>query len=299
MNPTKSRVAVFTAWPELVKDKKNLCDLVFLESVDSLLISTFGTTDIPQGLQRFVVRLHDRNLCPEFDHCLFVNHPVEIEISNFWQSIDLEHTTYLDQDNQFIFYKRNKTWTEKYLEIFPNPVGIIFIDCWQTLHEHSLWPCNSKGFDFFKNIKEILAKYQPKNLVFHTGTFGGFPLATELKAWQQQGNAIDIVGDHLESNWPLQYFEQHYQNRNLYNWIVVGAHWQRCTHDKPLGFYNLLDLKKIDPRMRIFSHMDCTVKFLNNDLERPELSTLTARDYEQDGLIWRPNNKLPELIGPI
>jgi hypothetical protein len=171
------------------------------------------------------------------------------------------------------------------------PVGIIFIDCWQNIVDQSNWPAQPKGFDFYESMINILDQYQAKNLVFHTGDFGDLPLAQKLQSWHQQGNAVDIMD--------LQYFERHYRARDLYNWIVVGGHWQRCTHHKPLGFYTLLNFKKLDPRLRIFSHSDCTVKFLNNDIDTPELDICNSTDYELDSLTWESDGKLYELTGPL
>lgn len=172
--------------------------------------------------------------------------------------------------------------------------GVIFIDCWQDIMDSSTWPEFSQDFDFFKSMKAHLEKYQPQNLVFHTGVYGSLPLARELEPWYRQGNAVDIMD--------ITVFDQHYRAREIFNWIVVGAHWQRCTHEKALGFFNLLDLKKIDSRLRIFSHQDCTVKFLNDDISNPVVTTCEESDYQDQDtdrrLIWQSNGCLHELIGP-
>ena len=171
--------------------------------------------------------------------------------------------------------------------------GVIFIDCWQGIVDSSSWPEFSQDFDFFKSIKAHLEKYQPQNLVFHTGVYGSLPLACELVPWYRQGNAVDIMD--------IIMFDQHYRAREIFNWIVVGAHWQRCTHEKSLGFFNLLDLKKIDSRLRVFSHQDCTVKFLNDDIDNPVVTTCNESDYQpcnNRGLIWQSHGSLHELVGP-
>jgi hypothetical protein len=70
-----------------------------------------------------------------------------------------------------------------------------------------------------------------------------------------------------------------------------------------MGFHNLLLLKQNDPELRIYSHMDCTVKFLNNDLnstaDRPVVTTCSESDYQQDSLNWKITGRLAELIGPM
>lgn len=289
-------MAVFTAWPDLVSDRYNLFDLEFMQSFDTCLIDTFADQNIDHGLERFAVRVHDRGLYNNFEYCLFVCQPVQFDLCDLDQYLDDEHTMYVSQNREFAVYKRGPVWNQKDIKVttwteqVPDDVGIIFIDCWQNIQDQSRWTHETMAFDFFGHMTRTLTKYRAKNLVFHTGEYGDLPLARSLKTWHWQGHAVDILD--------LNYFQRHYRARNLYNWIVVGAHWQRCTHEKPLGFYNLLDIKHIDPRFRIFSQIDCTIKFVNNDIDHPAVAVCQWTDYEQDGLIWSPNGKLPELIGP-
>ena len=107
----------------------------------------------------------------------------------------------------------------------------------------------------------------------------------------RQGRAVDIL--------ILQSFEQHYRDRQIFNWIVVGGHWQICTHQKPLGFNNLLEVKKLDPRLRIYSHMDCTLRRTNNDMDHPINTTCKSVDYQNDWLTWQVNGMIAELTGPL
>jgi hypothetical protein len=167
--------------------------------------------------------------------------------------------------------------------------GIIFIDCWQSIVGNH-WTDVPDQFDFYKNMMGALQPAYEKNLVFHTGVYGDQPLSSALQSWSEQVNSIDIM-------W-LEDFARHYQARKIFNWIVVGGHWQRCTHTKPLGFYNLLDLKKLDSQLRIFSYPECTVKFVNDDIEHPIVSTCKNYDYQQDNLIWQAQDRLFELVGP-
>jgi hypothetical protein len=45
--------------------------------------------------------------------------------------------------------------------------------------------------------------------------------------------------------------------------------------------------------------MDCVLKFLNNDLDNPEVTTCSDLDYQQDSLTWRITGRVAELIGPV
>ena len=139
----------------------------------------------------------------------------------------------------------------------------------------------------------MLDKYSANSLVFHTGDFGGFPLATELNSWHDQQHAVDIL--------EINDFQQHYQAIDIKNWIVVGAHWQRCTHDKPLGFINLLKIKHQDPDFRVFSLPQCTAKFMlddcqNDNIDNPITTTCKDQDYYDDSLSWHQQADCFELV---
>jgi len=311
----KTKIVVFTAWPQLLIGSSLKFEVLLEQPVEQGLIATFGSADIDQGMERYAVRIHDRNLYPEYEYCLFVNQPIELDLEKLIGQTDAEHTAYVAQDRLFVLYRRGKSWQTRDIffhvtwpaetggrttetsvwefapENTPDRLGIIFVDCWQTVQDTTEWKHLPIHFDLYQTMIDKLSKYQADNLVFHTGEFGSHSLSSKLKPWSRQGNAVDFL--------KLESWTRHYQARELYNWMVVGAHWQRCTHEKPLGFYNLLDIKKLDPRLRVFSHMDCTVKFLNNDLENPIATTCCELDYQQDTLQWKITGRVAELVGPL
>lgn len=293
----KKSIAVFTAWPDLISDLHKVADFSFQESMQQVLVKNFYDEHVDHGLERFSTRVHDMNLYPEFEFCLYVKHPVNFDISDILDLLESDVTTYLDSDQNFAFYQRRPVWFSKlinsqcFAEDRPQAPGVILIDCWQEVQDQGRWLDRAPGWNFFENMVQILPLYRPKNFLFHTGDYGNPVLAQALEFLHRQGNAVDIMD--------LQIFQRHYQAQNIFDWIVVGAHWGICTHDKPLGFYNLLDLKKTDPRLRIYSHMDCTLKRVNNDMDHPIKTTCTPSDYKNDSLQWRLNHKIPELIGPI
>ena len=170
--------------------------------------------------------------------------------------------------------------------------GIIFIDCWQSVAEGQ-WPETPPGFNFYTNMVDVLKNYTAGSLVFHTGTFGDLPLARELKPWHDKNHAIDIMN--------MSSFQQHCKITNIKNWIVVGAHWQRCTHNKPLGFKNLLNIKQQDPDFRVFSLPECTARFVfddahNDNIGNPISTICRDEDYHSDGLSWSKDSEYFELV---
>jgi hypothetical protein len=111
-------------------------------------------------------------------------------------------------------------------------------------------------------------------------------------SWQNHENSANIEN--------IENFQTYYQKLQIFDWIVAGAHWQCCTHDKPLGFHNLLRLKRQDSQLKIYSHMACTVKFLNNDDGTlPRVALTKVDDYQNDSLSWQVNGMIAELIGPL
>jgi hypothetical protein len=283
-------VAVFTAWPELINDQHSQFQIVFDKPCLDLIQNTFESQDVGANLERYVAWVHDRHWYAEFEYCLFVSEPSQIEISDFLLHLDPAHTTYSDADGTVILYKRGPSWLTKVIDLEKDSIttGVIFIDCWQQIAEQSAWSMYPQDFDFYARMKQQLLKYKIKSLVFHTGEYGSLPLSTELQSWKSNPRSCDIMD--------LTLFQQHYQKIGVTNWIVVGAHWQRCTHDKPLGFLNLLELKKQDPVLKIYSDQKCTAKFINNDLGHPILATLESQDYAQDTLYWKSNGNLFELM---
>jgi hypothetical protein len=168
------------------------------------------------------------------------------------------------------------------------PLGVIFIDCWQSIQDQSIWPGHNNEFNFYVNMKKQLNCFNICSKIFHTGTCENRTLALDLVSWQNHENSANIMN--------IENFQTYYQKLQIFDWIVVGAHWQCCTHDKPLGFHNLLRLKKQDSQLKIYSHMACTVKFLNNNGPLPRVALTEIDDYQNDTLCWKYNESLQELI---
>lgn len=286
---SKPLVAVFTAWPELITDKYEHFEVVFKENCQSLVQNTFASTNIKENLQRYVAWAHDRRWYHTFDYCLYVNAPLQIELSDFLLHLESDYTTYTDTDKNVIFYRPGNSWQLKIIDIekSPSTVGIVFIDCWQKIADKSIWVNQPADYNFYSSMKNELSKYQTTSLIFHTSSSEFLQLAKDLRPWATLPNSGNIMN--------IEIFKQHYQDKKIYDWIVVGAHWQGCMHGNALGFDNLYKLKIQDPKLRIYSHQNCTVKFINNDTDCPIVSTLDAQDYLMDRLTWEPNGNLYEL----
>ena len=274
-------LGIYTQWPQSISDSQNLWTTIFLGDISPRL--PMNTND---ALKRYVARSHDKNIDVDFDHYLYVNKNVPIDVSDFKPWMDLDHTTYFDVNDGFILYRRDKVWQDQIVDLANKPkIGVIFIDCWQVLESHT-WVVS--GFDYYHGMIQTLESFNLIDCVFHTNTYGDLSLSYTLTDWRKTLNYRDIMS--------INGFKQHYYNINLRNWIVVGAHWQRCTHDRPLGFHNLLQLKKHDVDLRIYSLPNCTAKFVNNNIDFPIVDVCGTADYQKDSLRWQWHGNFMELV---
>ena len=274
-------LGIYTQWPQSISDSQNLWTKIFLGDISPRL--PMNTND---ALKRYVARSHDKNIDVDFDHYLYVNKDVPIDVSDFKPWMDLDYTTYFDAHDGFILYRRDKIWKDQIVDLANKPkIGAIFIDCWQVLESHT-WVVS--GFDYYNHMIKTLESFNLVNCVFHTNTYGDLPLSDALIDWRKNQNSDDIM--------TINGFKQHYHNLNLRSWIVVGAHWQRCTHDRPLGFNSLLQLKKQDAFLKIYSLPNCVAKFVNDNIDMPIVDVCDTADYQKDSLYWQWNGNLMELV---
>jgi hypothetical protein len=277
----RPNLGIYTRWPQSISDSQNLWTKTFLGTVPSSLILAQD-----DALKRYVARSHDKNIDVDFDHYLYIENDICIDVSDFRPWLDLEHTTYIDANDMFVLYRRDKVWKDQIVDLAKKPkIGAIFIDCWQVLESHT-WVIS--GFDYYHGMIQTLESFNLIDCVFHTNTYGDLSLSYALTDWRKTLNYRDVMS--------INGFKQHYHNINLRNWIVVGAHWQRCTHDRPLGFHNLLHLKKQDAFLKIYSLPNCVAKFVNNNIDCPIVDACDTADYQKDSLYWQWDGNMMELV---
>jgi hypothetical protein len=201
--------------------------------------------------------------------------------------------------------------------------GVIFIDCWQ---QNWQWQNSTPPkFDFYLNMIEELKRYDIDYYAFHTSFLSlgyitqdvlhYFRKFVELKFEEQdrrQGiqDLLDATGTERLSQHLLPLaqsdksifipsyngFVQFCEDTNVGQWIVVGAHWPICTHEKALGFNNLLKYKQQRPHLHFYSIPSCTARWVHTEAEQVA-TVLTDADYQNDTLNWRSvGENLYELI---
>jgi len=204
------------------------------------------------------------------------------------------------------------------------PIGVIFIDCWDQGGIGWLDQGGPKD-DFYLNMLDTLNQYTIDCYVFHS-TFLSLDYVTpEVTRYFQELVAraeypFEYVQDFVAATGgeklsrhllpltsdpksifipSLLGFNEYTQRRDIRNWIVVGGHWPICTHDKPLGFNNLLQ----NPYYNIYSIPSCTIKWYKNSIRirddgseemipgGEQIATVcTDADYANDTLGWNKIN---------
>lgn len=191
--------------------------------------------------------------------------------------------------------------------------GVIFIDCWQQnwRWENTGGPHN----DFYLNMIEELKQYDIDYYVFHTSFLSLSYITQDVvnyfrqyvglnfkEQYSQQGiqDLLAATGTERLSNQLLPLaqseksifipsyngFVQFCQDTDVSQWIVVGAHWPICTHNKPLGFENLHRYKQQRPHMRFYSIPSCTARWVKT--EKEQIATvLTDAEYQNDLANWQ------------
>jgi hypothetical protein len=276
-------IGIYTNWPELITDSKNSWNIKFLGD-----FSVIDTMAEPK-LHRWTARVHDRHFDLDYPHCLYIKDPVPIDLSVLKLFMDLKHAVYLDVHEHFVLYRRQPEYNITAIDLTTkSQIGVIFIDCWASILTSS-WEFSKNytnpGMNFYENMLEILSRYNIDSYIF---AHGYFPLTHYLYDWAYGSQGKRVPYDFN--------FADYYKSVGINRWIVVGAHWQHCTHKHKIGFIHAGKLIKQDSNLEIYSIPECTVKFVvDNPLQRLQ-STLSQEDYDTDTLSWQYTDKLAKLI---
>ena len=280
-------IAVYTPDKNLITDSLNRWNVTFHWPLNEL-IEMFQHPGI---LEKYAARVHDEEIDLDYSHCLYVKEPCAIDLSDLYTCMDLKHTVYSDSQDRFAIYRRDTNFLIKKIDFNSRPkTGVIFIECWEENVDWS-WHYDqniSPTDNFYQRMINNLWQYNLHDFVFFSSGFGDHKLTSLLtnwasRPWAEHINSIDTFTDHLK-------------HTDIKHWIVVGGHWGICTHDKELGFFNLLKLKQQDPSLHFYSLPDSTVKFLKNHDAKSLLTVCTKQDYVNDCLTWNFKDNLDELL---
>ena len=333
----KPVIGVYTNGPENITDSADLWTIKYLGPLDSEL--TAVTTIEPNYLVRQVVRVHDRNLHPEYDHILYVINSESVDLTYLANWLDLESTTFIEKNYKFALYRRDLNYQIKTIDfgdfntltntssssflknLSGDSVGVIFIDCWPV---DFVWQHSHDAFNFYQHMLNKLSQYKIDSYVFHTSfmsldvitpeianyirlvaqqtntqlmqngikelinSTGDERLASELQSLTMDPKSVFIPGLHGFDAWR--------QHTGINQWLVVGMHWGICTHEKPLGFYNLKKIKDQNPLMKVFSLPECTARWIVNSNGQRIARLCNKSDYDNDSLEWSYYGDIAQLM---
>lgn len=199
-------------------------------------------------------------------------------------------------------------------------IGVIFIDCWDSANRFR-WLHTDPQFSFYNNMVRRIQEFQIDSYVFATSflnldiirqdvvnyfkmyvqaNYTDTSLVTdaELIKIRSIQDLVTNAGDaHLapelndlansSKSLFIPSFEGlrwHIEKSEINHWIVVGQHWGICTHTKPCGFYNLVEYKKTNQHLQIYSLAECTAVWVDPNTTQARLANYY--DYESDSLSW-------------
>lgn len=283
---TRPVIGIYSDYPDMIIDSKNQWTIKYLGG--------FVEDQILFGLDKWAVRVHDFKFDRAYDHLLYVNCPVILDLSILARDLNLRDTAYYATLKRFLLFRHDNHFQLTTLEYIERPaqVGVIFIDCWDSILD-TAWQLHSNysniDLNFCQNMVEVLKDYNIVEYIFCTGDN---PVSIHLNP---------IIDNHTNKVKLLPYdfdFANYYKKTNVNHWIIVGAHWQQCVHTREIGFNNMVHLMKKDPNLVIYSIPECTAKFVVSAPPRKIQSTLLQSDYVSDLLYWRYSSSLAELLKP-
>lgn len=110
-NNNRPRLEIYTDWPELIRDSLGVWDYQVVGDIRSLSHHLF----LPGHLEKLAKNEHGS--AETRTHVLYVKNPREIDLSEFLIWVDLKHSTFIDQDWDFVLYRRSSDYVTKIIGI--------------------------------------------------------------------------------------------------------------------------------------------------------------------------------------
>lgn len=108
---SKPCLKIYTDWPELISDSAGVWDYQVVGDIKNLSHHIF----LPGHLEKLAKNEHESTETRQ--HVLYVKNPRAIDLSEFLIWVDLEHTTFIDQNWDFVLYRRDHTYNSKIISI--------------------------------------------------------------------------------------------------------------------------------------------------------------------------------------
>jgi hypothetical protein len=108
------QLEIYTNWPNLITDSAKIWDYQVVGNTESLAHHMFH----PGHLERLAKNEHESTKTRK--HVLYVKNPRTIDLSEFLIWVDLEHTTFIDQNWDFILYRRDNNYKSQMISFSDN-----------------------------------------------------------------------------------------------------------------------------------------------------------------------------------
>jgi hypothetical protein len=101
------KLKIYTDWPDLIEDSLNIWDIEIVGNMLQFKHQLFN----PGHLERLARNEHESGT--DVSHIMYVKNPVKIDLSEFLLWADTEHTTFIEQDWNFLIYRQDKCYQSK------------------------------------------------------------------------------------------------------------------------------------------------------------------------------------------
>ena len=105
-NP-RPQLTIYTDWPELISDSMGVWNYRVAGNISQLTHHMFR----PGHLEKLAYKKHEEGTNSE--PVLYVKQPIALDLSEFLIWVDLEHTTFIEQDWNFLLYQRGNPYKLK------------------------------------------------------------------------------------------------------------------------------------------------------------------------------------------
>lgn len=167
--------------------------------------------------------------------------------------------------------------------------GLICIDCWDDPDLDSYYQKLNDILDFKQFDSIVVASYEIKldsdnialsNTLDEYSYYNYTPeILLPIIKEARRRTTSNYIQQHFKKHsfllLDIESFITHSMNGvpHINNWLVIGGEWQRCVHDRPLGFHSMSKAKH---------------NFYTGDhlIYHKKLGTLNRKMIEQDSLNW-------------
>jgi hypothetical protein len=106
-------IKIYTDWPELITNTQNAWNVEIAGSSKTMYQTIFH----PGHLENRVRSLHDENAIDSGSHVMYIIKPRKIDLSELMCWTDLKHTTFIDNDWNFILYRQDQTYSSTFVSV--------------------------------------------------------------------------------------------------------------------------------------------------------------------------------------